>query len=92
MKLLRTIIMLLFVLAVLAVGVLFAIENTATVPLNLLVLHFEDRSIALWVLLAFALGGVLGILANIGIVWRLRARLLRSNRQLQRQSSPSIAE
>jgi putative membrane protein len=92
MKLLRNILLLLFVLVILSVGVLFAIENTATVPLNLLVFHFEAHSIALWVLLAFALGGVLGILANIGVVWRLRARLLRSNRQLQRQSNPSSAQ
>ena len=77
----------LFALAVLALGVLFAVENTATVPLNLLVIQLSERSIALWVLVAFALGGVLGMLTNIGVVWRLRAAMLRARRQLQSQAS-----
>ena len=40
---------------------------------------------ALWVLLAFALGGVLGILTSLGIILRLRTQLLAANRKLSRQ-------
>ncbi len=37
---------------------------------------------ALWVLLAFASGGIIGMLTSIGLVLRLRTALLRANRQL----------
>jgi putative membrane protein len=86
-KLLTRLLFVLFALAVLALGVLFAVENTATVPLNLLIIQLSERSIALWVLVAFALGGVLGMLTNIGVVWRLRTAMLRARRQLQSQAS-----
>ena len=89
MKFLNRLLVLLFALAVLALGILFAVENTATVPLNLLVIQLSERSIALWILLAFASGGVLGMLTNISLVWRLRTGLLRARRQLQRQAQES---
>ncbi len=85
MKLLYRILFLAAVLAVLAIGVLFSVQNTATVPLDLLVIALPERSIALWVLLAFTLGGLVGMLTSVGVVWKLRASLLRANRQLRKQ-------
>ncbi len=79
------------VAAMLILGALFAVQNTATVPLDLLVIYFPARSIALWVLLAFALGGVIGMLTSIGLILRLRTALLRANRQLAKQSSAAQA-
>ncbi len=70
------------VMATLGLGALFAVQNTATVPLDLLVIHLSERSVALWVLLAFASGGIIGMLTSIGLVLRLRTALLRANRQL----------
>ena len=84
MRLLRNLFLLLFTLLVLGLGAMFAVENTSAVPLNLLLFSLDERSVALWILLAFSLGGVLGMLANIGLVWRLRARLMRANRQVTR--------
>ena len=72
------------VLAVLVLGALFAVQNTTAVPLDLLVIYLPARSVALWVLLAFAGGGVIGMLTSIGLVLRLRTALLRANRQLAR--------
>ena len=83
MKFLRN--MLFFVLlgAVLMLGVWFAMENPAAVPLDLLVVQLSARSIALWVLLAFAIGGVVGMCINIALVVRLKAALMLSNRRLE---------
>ena len=82
MNLLRKLLTLLVVLAAIVVGVLFALQNTALVPLDLLVYTFEAKSLALWVLGAFALGCVLGMLTASGIILRLRTSLRLANRQV----------
>ncbi len=82
MKLLRNLITIALVLATASVGVLFALQNETPVPLDMLVYTFEPRSLALWVLSAFAIGGVLGMILSSGILLRQRAALGRANRQL----------
>ena len=82
MKLLSKILSFLIVLATLAVGVLFALQNKTPVALDLLFYTFEPRSLALWVLLAFALGGLAGMLISSTLMLRQRASLHSSNRQL----------
>ena len=84
MKLLRNLLYILFILAMAAVGGFFAMQNGTPVPLDLLVITLEPRSIALWILLAFALGGVLGMVASSFIIMRTRATLNARNRQLDR--------
>lgn len=69
-----------FVMA--GLGALFALQNDAAVPLDILVYQFAPRSLALWVLSAFALGGVAGLLTGGFVVLRLRARMRLLNRQL----------
>ena len=86
MKLLRNIVYFLIAVAMLALGAMFAVQNEATVPLDLLVIALPERSVALWVLLAFAVGGVLGMLTSLGVILRLRASLLAANRKLGKQS------
>ena len=66
------------------VGMLFSLGNDMQVPLDLMIYTFEPKSLALWVLLAFALGGVLGIMASTLILFRTRARLNATKRQLDR--------
>jgi uncharacterized membrane protein YciS (DUF1049 family) len=82
MKFLRKILTILIVLATIGVGVLFALQNKVPVPLDLLVYTFEPRSLALWVLAAFALGGLLGMLISSVIMVRMQASLGSSKRQL----------
>lgn len=84
MKLLRNILTVLFLLAMIIVGVLFALQNKSPVPLDLLVYTFEPKSLALWVLGAFALGGVLGMVVSSFILVRMRASLGSSRRQLDK--------
>ncbi len=84
MKLLRNLLYIALVVAMAAVGVLFALQNEVPVPLDLLVVSFAPRSLALWLLIAFALGGVLGMLMSSLLVLRTRTSLASANRQLSR--------
>ncbi len=84
MKLLRSVFTLLIVLATLAVGVLFALQNKAPVSLDLLVYTFDPKSLALWILLALTLGGFVGMLISSAIVLRLRASLHSNNNKLSK--------
>ncbi|MCB1700447.1 MAG: LapA family protein [Pseudomonadales bacterium] len=84
MKRLRHIITLIILLAAVALGVLFALQNTQLVPLDLLVYSFEPRSLALWVLSAFALGGVAGLVVSSAYMLQSRAALGSARRQLAR--------
>jgi uncharacterized membrane protein YciS (DUF1049 family) len=87
MKLISLLIYVCVALAMLALGAMFAVQNEATVPLDLLVVYLPERSVALWVLLAFALGGVIGMLTSLGLVLRLRTALLAANRKLHKRDS-----
>ena len=84
MKLLRTIFSILILLAGIALGVLFALQNKQPVPLDLLIFTFAPRSLALWVLGALALGGLAGLLVSSIYMLRSRAALGSSRRQLAR--------
>lgn len=82
MGFLRKLLVLVIALAMAALGVLFALQNADPVPLDVLVMTLPARSLALWVLGALALGGVLGVLLSSLAVLRLRARLIAARRQI----------
>ncbi len=84
MKLLRNLLYIALVLAMVAVGVLFALQNEMPVPLDLLVVTFEPRSLALWLLIAFAVGGVLGMAMSSVLMVRTRTSLGSAKRKLAR--------
>jgi len=84
MKFLRKLLTVLIVLVTLVIGVLFALQNTTPVPLDLLVYTFGPQSIALWILVAFVLGGLLGMIASAAILVRTQATLGSCRRQLDR--------
>lgn len=81
MNLLRRLLTILIVLATIVVGVLFALQNTTLVPLDLLVYTFDPKSLALWILAAFAIGGVVGMLTASGIILRLRTSSRMANKR-----------
>ena len=87
MKAFRKLLTLVIVLATIAVGVLFALQNKAPVPLDLLVYTFNPKSLALWILASLALGGLLGMLASSAIVLRLRTSLASANRKLTKANA-----
>jgi len=87
MQLLQKLVSLLLILGTLLIGMLFALQNTDTVALDLLLIQLPERSVALWVLLAFSVGAILGMAASSGIVLRLRKDLFTLRSQLQRKST-----
>lgn len=87
MSFLRGIAGIVVVFAMAGIGVLFALQNEVPVPLDLLVYRFAPRSVALWVLAGFALGGLCGVLISSVVSLRLRTRMRLLNRQLTRAQS-----
>lgn len=67
---------------VLIAGLLFALQNAATVPLDLLVVELSEQPLAVWLYLAFACGGVLGMLVSSVALMRLQAGRVRLKQQL----------
>ncbi len=90
MQFLRNLFYFLIAVAMLALGALFAVQNEATVPLDLLVVALPERSVALWVLLAFTVGGLAGLLASLGIILRQRAALATARRKLSKGRVQSV--
>ena len=84
MKPLRKLLTVLIVLAMLLVSVLFALQNKVQVPLDLLVYSIGPQSLALWILVAFVLGGLLGMAISSVILLRTRASLRSVRRHLEK--------
>lgn len=91
MKHLRKFLTVLIVVATLLAGVLFALQNEAAVPLDLLIYTFEPQSLALWILAAFVLGGIMGMVVSSVILMRARASLASCKRQLNRAQAEASA-
>lgn len=83
MRSIRRILIALLLALVLVFGLLFSVSNTQSVPLDLLVLHLNERPLAVWLLAAFALGGVAGMLAGSIALLRLQANRYRLRRRLE---------
>jgi putative membrane protein len=72
----------LLILILFAAGLSFAVLNAEPVPVNY---YFGVREIplALAMVIPLALGALLGVLVNFGILVRLKQRALRAERQLK---------
>ncbi|MCR8921632.1 LapA family protein [Dasania sp. GY-MA-18] len=91
MRLLLRLVLLLLLLAVFLIGVLFTLQNDTPVPLDLLILQLDAQWLALWVLLAFALGGLAGMLVGLLGLWRIKRERYSLKRQLQ-QANKELAK
>ena len=87
MKLLMSLVYFLLAVGMVGVGILFSLQNNQAVPMDVLVYQFQPHSLALWILCAFAIGGVTGMLISSGVVLRLRASLRIARKQLLRAQS-----
>lgn len=85
MRFFKRLVVFLVLVLVLIFGMLFAVQNTATVPLDLLLVQFSEQRISVWLLLAFTLGGVLGVLVSSMAIIRLKSQLLLLQRKLGKQ-------
>lgn len=84
MKFVHKVFTVVVVLGALVASVLFALQNKLPVPLDVLVYRFEPQSLAVWILLSFAFGGVVGMAVSTVILLRTRAALVSSRRQLNK--------
>ncbi|MCE8034641.1 MAG: LapA family protein [Halomonas sp.] len=89
MRWLKGLILAIILLAVLLVGILFAVNNQQTVPLNLIWVELPAISLSVWLLAALVCGVVLGMLAMTGVWLRLRTALSRAQR-LNRQQRKEL--
>lgn len=80
----KRLLILAFLTAVMLFGLLFSFQNTTEVALDLLVLQLAPQRVALWLLLAFALGGLLGMAVTLLAVFRLKSEQLLLKRKLER--------
>lgn len=90
MKILRKLLYLIVFLIALVMGSLFVVQNAALAPLDLLVVQLSEQRVALWIVLSFGIGGLLGMLTSLGLVLRLRTALMRANRQLRNRPTSDI--
>lgn len=70
-------------LLVLLFGLLFSLQNGTRVPLDLLVAQLQERPLAVWLVLAFVIGGVIGMLVSSLALFRLQASRFRLRRRLE---------
>ncbi len=82
MRQIKRLLVFVLLLCVLLFGVLFSVQNTETVTLDLLFVQLPMQRVALWVLLAFALGGVVGMVISVSAILSLKSRNLLLQRKL----------
>ncbi|MGB0466390.1 MAG: LapA family protein [Pontibacterium sp.] len=69
-------------LCFLFVGIMFTINNTQLVSVDLVLVQLPEASLSLWLVATFILGGVLGMAISVFSVTLLRARLRAEQRRV----------
>jgi putative membrane protein len=83
MRGLRRLVTLLILVLVLCGGLLFSLQNGTNVPVDLLVYQTAERPVSVWLLVAFTLGGVLGLVVGSAALVKVQGSRLRLRRQLE---------
>ena len=86
MRVLKSLLLLLVIAAVVVLGLLFSVENTTLVSLNVLIAELPEQRVSTWVILSFFVGGLCGVLSASFLLLRLQASRLRLMRNLKRAS------
>jgi len=83
MRWIRRALIAILLLLVLVFGLLFSLQNVQSVPLDLIALQLHERPLAVWLLAAFALGGLAGLAAGSIALVKLQANRYRLRRRLE---------
>ena len=84
MQLIRRGLMLITGIAAVALGGLFAMQNTEKVPLDLLFIQLPPQPLAIWILIAVALGVLLGLMSGALLLMGRSAEVRRLRKQNDR--------
>jgi len=91
---LRKILIAVVVIFVILVGLVFSLNNQVQVSLNFIFFHTPALGVAFWLIIAFVIGGLLGVLLTSALVMRqsmtrrrLERRLGKTEKALERQRS-----
>ena len=84
MQLIRRGLMLITGIAAVALGGLFTMQNTEKVPLDLLVIQLPPQHLAIWILIAVALGVLLGLMSSALLLMGRSAEVRRLRKQNDR--------
>jgi uncharacterized integral membrane protein len=69
-------------LIVIGIGILFTIHNTDQVAIDLVFFQLPEASVSLWLIAAFVLGALCGILLSTLVILSLKTRLRSSQRKV----------
>lgn len=83
MRWVRRVLIAILLLLVLVFGLLFSLQNSQNVPLDLVALQLSERPLAVWLLAAFVLGGLAGLVAGSLALVKLQANRYRLRRRLE---------
>lgn len=64
------------------VGIMFTINNTQLVSIDLVLVQLPEASLSLWLVATFILGGVLGMAISVISITLLRTRLRAERRRV----------
>ncbi|PIE23962.1 MAG: hypothetical protein CSA60_03530 [Neptuniibacter caesariensis] len=82
MRFIKTVIVILLCLLVLMIGILFTIHNTEKVVIDLVFFQLPEASLSVWLIAAFFIGGVLGVMLSMATVFMLKTRLGSARRKI----------
>ncbi|MFC0269718.1 lipopolysaccharide assembly protein LapA domain-containing protein [Kushneria aurantia] len=85
MRWLKGVVVAVLTLIMLILGMLFAVRNQQTVPLDIIWAQLPPASLSLWLLTTLVVGVLLGMIAMSGLYLRLRTALMRTRHDNQQQ-------
>lgn len=84
MATLKTLVWLGFVLFIVSISILFSLQNSSPVALDLLITSLPPLPVSLWLLISFVLGAISGLIAAGWSVIKLRSANHTLRRKLQK--------
>lgn len=87
LKWLKRVVLLVVLAFFLFIGLFFAIRNGQVITLDLVLWQSPELSVALYMIIAFAIGVVLALASSSAILFRLERKVRKQNKQLIKQQA-----
>lgn len=86
MKILKWILVFILIVVVILLSIAFITHNPTIVEVNLLLMTLPKAKLAVWLIVFFVLGGVMGVLVSSALLVKEKAARLRVEKRLQTTS------